>query len=605
MTSGVARAPQHLSRPGRFVQYYIRQRAGQFATLFGIVVGAAACAVAMQYQMKELIDAMTGSRRLAAVWTALVVFAMLMGAESVLWRVCAWMSCRATIEVGVRMRLDLFDYLSGQSIRYFAEHLAGSLGQRITGTAGNFGALSNTVMWRIVPPIVDFFGALVIFTLIAWPMAASLGLFATVATTALILAGQRGRAVHTAYFARASIAAGNITDVISNMWAIKAFSARRREWQRLAEEFHSEADAQRRSWMYTEKTRMGYDFALWVMSAAMSFWAVHSWSMQTITSGDVVIVTALTFRILHGSRDVALALVDVGQQFGYIDDTLKVIGKVHTLTDSPLATARTPGSSKIAFRNVTFGYDPARPILRDVNFEIRSGEKVGIVGASGAGKTTVVQLLQRLHDIQVGEITIDDTPVAMFTQDSLRALMSVVPQEIGLFHRSVMDNIRFARPDATDAEVFAAARAARCDEFVQRLPDGFATLVGERGVKLSGGQRQRVGIARAFLKDAPVLILDEATSALDTTSEIEVQRSVIQLVRNCTVIAVAHRLSTLAAFDRILVIDAGRVVEDGTPADLRRNGKLFGSMWRMQSEGLGPDISGSRATSVARARPRR
>jgi ATP-binding cassette subfamily B protein len=245
-----------------------------------------------------------------------------------------------------------------------------------------------------------------------------------------------------------------------------------------------------------------------------------------------------------------------------------------------------PGRGAVEFRDLSFAYDGEHTVLHHVNLKIRAGEKVGVVGPSGAGKTSVVSLIQRLYEPQTGEVSIDDQPISAITQDSLRAVLAVVPQEIMLFHRSVMDNIRFGRPGASDDEILRAARAAHCDAFVNRLPQGYDTVLGERGVKLSGGQRQRIGIARALLRDAPIIILDEATSALDTESEIHVHRNMVELLHGRTVIAVAHRLSTLAAFDRILVLHQGRIVEEGTPAELRRRGTLFARMWRLQAEGL-------------------
>ncbi len=541
----------------------------------------------MQYQMKRLVDAMAASSHsLHSVWAALGLFIALMAIESVLLRCSAWLMCRATISVGVQMRLDLFDHLAGHSIRYFADNLAGSLGQRITGTAGNFGALANTAAWRIVPPIVDYAGALVIFSVIDWPMAAVLGGCVALATGLLLIAGHQGRRWHSAYAGRASQVAGDLIDVITNMWAVKAFTARRREGQRLMQDFREEAVAQKKSWMYTEKTRVVYDLGVWLLASMMSIWGVHAWAQQTITAGDVVIITALTFRILHGSRDVALALVDVTLQFGYVEDTLQAIGQIHAMVDAPSAVNSLSGPGRIVFKNVTFGYSPKDPVLRDVSIEVEPGEKVGIVGASGAGKTTIIQLIQRLHDPQSGEIAIDGRSIDEYTQDALRSAVAVVPQEISLFHRSIMENIRFGRPDASDQEVFEAARAARCEEFVKQLPQGYATLVGERGIRLSGGQRQRVGIARAFLKKARILILDEATSALDTASELQIQRSITHWLRDRTVVAVAHRLSTLLTYDRILVIDRGRIVEQGKPSELRNRGELFRSMWQLQAHGF-------------------
>jgi ATP-binding cassette subfamily B protein len=277
------------------------------------------------------------------------------------------------------------------------------------------------------------------------------------------------------------------------------------------------------------------------------------------------------------------------QNIGFIDDTLRVIAQPQSVVDEPDAPPLKARGGSIEFRNVTFAYGPGQYAVRDLDLVIPAGQTVGIVGPSGAGKSTLVHLIQRLYDVQSGTILIDGQPVTQVTQDSLRAALAVVPQEISLLHRTVMENIRFARPGATDEEVIEAARAAACDVFVNRLPQGYHSLVGERGVKLSGGQRQRIGIARAFLKDAPIIVFDEATSALDTESEMEIQRSLVRLMRDRTVVAVAHRLSTLAAFDRILVVLNGRVVEDGTATELRRQGGLFDRMWRLQAEGLSVD----------------
>ena len=338
--------------------------------------------------------------------------------------------------------------------------------------------------------------------------------------------------------------------------------------------------------MYLEKTRALHDVALWTMAVTMLSWAVLLWSRGEATSGDVVIVFSLTFRILHSSKDLALSLVDLAQHVGFIDHTLSVIGQARTVCDRPDAVPLAAGEGRIAFRGVSFGYGHRRHALRGIDLVIPARQKVGIVGPSGAGKSTLAHLLQRLHDVTEGEILIDGQPIADVTQDSLRAALAVVPQEISLLHRSVMENIRFARPDATDDEVHAVARAANCDDFVRALPQGYDTVVGERGAKLSGGQRQRIGIARAFLKDAPIVILDEATSALDTESEMRIQRALTRLMQGRTVIAVAHRLSTLADFDRILVLDDGRIAEDGTADELRRQGGLFDRMWRLQADGL-------------------
>jgi ATP-binding cassette subfamily B protein len=551
-----------------------------------MVLGAASCSIGVQYVTKMLVDAMAGPGDAIAVWTVLAFYLGLIASESLLGRLTGWLGCRTTVGIGVDVRLDLFAYLNGQPMRYFAENLAGALGQRVTATAGFFGALINTVVWRVLPPCVDFLGALLIFSTVDWRMVLSLGAFVILITAGLVAFGERGRPRHRGYAESAGQVAGDLVDVIGNMWSVKAFSARALERQRLAAGFSTEARAQRASWMYTERARLLHDVALWIMAGVMLSWAITLWSQGSITPGDVVLVSILTFRILNGSREMALSLVDMAQQFGFIEETLRVIGQQQEVLDAAGAGPLIPRGGTIEFRDVSFAYGGRRATLHDLSITIPAGQKLGIVGPSGAGKSTFVQLLQRLHDPERGSILVDGQLVDQVTQDSLRTALAVVPQEINLFHRTVMENIRFARAWATDEEVFAAARAAFCDSFIRALPQGYDTMVGERGVRLSGGQRQRIGIARAFLKRSEIIVLDEATSALDTESEMEIQRSLVRLMRDRTVIAVAHRLSTLSSFDRVVVIEDGHIVEDGPPSLLRRQGGVFERMWRLQAEGL-------------------
>jgi ATP-binding cassette subfamily B protein len=592
--SGKMKRPRHsvsfVQGSWPFILHYMRGRRLHFIGLLLLVSGGAVAAVSNQYSMKLLVDALTGPHHSQTrVWIALGLFVGFIAIESALLRLSGWLGCRTTVGIGVDVRLDLFEYLGGQPMRYFTENLAGSLGQRITATAGNFGALINLIVWRIVPPCVDFIGALVIFATVDWRMMIVLSVFVVTVTGGLILFGERGRPVHQAYARQAGTVAGALTDTITNMWAVKAFSAREREWRRLENGFRAEAAAQRASWMYTERARVFHDILLWIMAAGTLTWCIHLWSEGHATAGDVVVVSALTFRILHGSREMALALVDIAQQFGYIDDTLHIIGQPPDVCDVPAAPALVPLGGSLSFRRVSFTYGHCRDAITNLNLEIPAGQKIGIVGPSGAGKSTLITLAQRLYDPQAGEVLIDGQSIASVAQDSLRAALAVVPQEIVLFHRNVMENIRFARPEATDADVFAAAAAANCDGFIRNLPHGYDTIVGERGTKLSGGQRQRLGIARAFLKEAQIIILDEATSALDTESEMEVHRALVRLMRNRTVIAVAHRLSTLTAFDRIVVMKDGKIVEDGSVSDLRNRDGAFSRMWRLQAAGLSLD----------------
>jgi ATP-binding cassette subfamily B protein len=585
------KVPRFLLGPEAFIWHYLVLKAPLFIGLLATTIGAASCAVGVQYVMKLLVDAIGGARDAQGPWLALVAFMLLIAMESILWRVTGWLTCRATVDVGVHMRADLFRFLAGQPMRYFAENLAGSLGQRITSTAGNFGALSNTFVWRVLPPCVDFVGAMLVFSLIDVRLTLALFCFVACVTAGLIFFGEKGRPLHARYAHSSNSVAGDLTDVISNMWVVKAFSAAQSELNRLRKRFELEGAAQRASWMYTERARIFHDIALLFMAGAMLAWCLHLWRESRITPGDVVLVSALTFRILHGSRDTALAIIDVSQQFGFIHETLRVIALPQTVTDPLAAPALRVNNGSVELRSVSFAYEHGRDAIHGMSLYIPAGQKLGIAGVSGAGKSTLVHLLQRLSDPQGGAISIDGQNISQVTQDSLRQAISVVPQETTLLHRSVAENILMARPGATEQEVQDAASAAQCDSFICTLPEGYNTIIGERGAKLSGGQRQRIGIARAFLKDARIIILDEATSALDTHSEIKIHRALLELMQNRTVIAVAHRLSTLAGFDRVIVIDKGRIVEDGTPEELRNDGGIFAGMWRLQAEGLSSDTT--------------
>jgi len=595
--AGVPQAkPEELplpSRPVAFLWHYICTRPWHFGGLLALIIGAASCAVAVQYGMKLLVDAMaqgTADRASANVWWPLGLFIGLIVTENVLWRLGGWLGCRTVVASVVDIRVDLFKHLTGHPMRYFTEHFAGSLGNRISAVGQAAGAIYGGLAWKIVPPIVDFLGAVVVLLTVDVRMAVALIGFVAIVAALITGFGIRGRAKHQRFAAQSARVGGELVDAVSNVWTIKAFSARDREAERLAHEIGYEARAQRRSWMYLEKARVMHDICLSVMAGGMLVWAIKLWIAGTVTAGDVVLVSALTFRILHGSRDLALALVDTTQQIGAIDDTLRIIVQPHGLDDSDNQLMLAEGD--ITFERIRFAYPGRGVVFEDLDLHIPAGQKVGVVGSSGAGKSTLINLLQRLDDVQGGRILVDGQDIRSVSQDSLREKIAVVPQETALFNRSIRENIRYGRPDASDEEVIEAARSAFCDGFIRELPEGYETLVGERGVMLSGGQRQRLGIARAFLKDAPILILDEATSALDTQSEGEIQAALNLLVHNRTVVAVAHRLSTLASFDRILVLRDGRIVEDGPPHELRRRGGEFAALWRMQAEGFTqqPDV---------------
>jgi ATP-binding cassette subfamily B protein len=581
--SGVAAFPR---RPIAFLWHYIRRRPFlHFAALASVLL-AASCACAAQYGLKMIVDAMAqGIDHIAVAWGALAVFAGLLAAESVLWRCGSWLGYRAILVDKAEVKLDLFDHLGGHSSRYFTDLLSGSLANRVSSTGDATQQILSIVLFNIAPVCADFCVALVILATVGWRLVIALGLFVLVAAGTLAILGQHGTGRHRAYADRAAEVGGALVDVVSNIWAVKAFSAHSRERRRFAQLLNTEATAHQNSVMYIERMRVLHDLALWLMAGGMLIWSLHLWSKGKISPGDVILTVAVSLRILQGSRDLAFAAVNATQFISRIADALQVIGEDHKVVDRLGARQLIQRGGSIAFENVDFSYPGGREVLRGFTLRIEPGQRVGLVGPSGAGKSTVISLVQRLFDIDGGRLLIDGQDVRSMTQDSLRAAIAVVPQEVSLFHRSVLENIRYAKPEASDEAVLVAAKTARCDEFIHALPQGYATIVGERGAKLSGGQRQRLGIARALLKDAPIIVLDEATSALDTEAELEIQRALAAVMKGRTVLAIAHRLSTVAKFDQLVVLREGRIVEQGTPAELRRRRGLFDRMCRLQEEG--------------------
>jgi ATP-binding cassette subfamily B protein len=552
-----------------FIWHQLRAQPVSFALFVTMVAGAATSAVAVQYGMKLLVDAMAGSYRgLDAVYWSLFLFLSLIAAESALWRTSGVIGSRSIIAAGVNIRLGLFRHMTGHAMRYFGDHLAGALGQRVTATAGHFGSLIGTIGWKIVPPCVDFLGALVIFASIRPPMAVALVAGVALIALSVLLLGRRGRSHHLSYAAAANLAAGELIDVVANIWSVKAFNAQLLEYRRLRSIFSSEAVEQRSSWFFLEKMRILHDVVLWAVAGAMLLWAVVLWHQDRISPGDVVVISALTFRVLHGSRDLALATTGAANDLAFIGETLATIGAAHEIRDAPDAKPLTVARGAIRFEGVKFSHRTGSPLFEQFSLSIAPGRTLGILGRSGSGKSTLIGLLQRLYDPQQGRILIDEQPIHLVTQESLHGSMTVVPQDCSLFHRTIMENIRYGCPDATDAEVREAAEMAQCTSFIETLPRGYDTVVGERGALLSGGQRQRVAIARAILSRARIVLFDEATSALDTLLERDLYAALQGPLRSKTVIVVAHRLTTLAGCDEVLVLDNGRIVEIGPPARL-------------------------------------
>ena len=496
------------------------------------------------------------------------------------------------INFPLRLRWNFHRLMLGQSMAFYADEFAGRITTKIMQTA-----LAVRDMIFTTADVVIGMGVYMVTILLlaagfdGWLMLPFL-LWAVAYGLACWYFVPRLSKVSRAQADARSVMTGRITDAYTNIATVKLFSHTRREAQfaRAAmEDFRQTGYAQMRLVSIFETVNHALIVLLILAACGTALWL---WSIGQVGTGAVAAVTAMALRLSGMSHWVMWEMTSLFESVGTIQDGINTLARPRAVVDAPGAKPLVVTRGEVRFDDVTFSYrDGARPVIENLNLTIHPGEKVGLIGRSGAGKSTLVNLLLRFHDVQKGRILIDDQDIAQVTQDSLRHAIGMVTQDTSLLHRAMRDNILYGRPDATEAQMLTAAKRAQADEFIDQLTDlqgrrGYEAHVGERGVKLSGGQRQRVAIARVMLKDAPVLLLDEATSALDSEVEAAIQESLQELMKGKTVIAIAHRLSTIAALDRLIVLDAGRVVEEGTHAQLLARGGIYAGLWARQSGGF-------------------
>ena len=576
------------SRPIAFLARYIKLRAGAHGAILAAVLGAVASSIGAQYGVKMLVDTLAAtSVAVASVWVAFAILTSLIAADNLLWRLAMYIASFTFTAVTGDIRRDLFRHLTGHAPSYFTDRLPGTLTARITATSNAAFTVENMLVCNVLPPCVATLSAIILLVTVSWPMAAALGLIAGMIVIAMFRIAAGGEALHHQYAHRAASVDGEMIDVIGNMPVVLSFCGVHREHRRFDRTVGREIIARKRSLFYLERLRLLHAAVTVLLTLALVAWAILLWQQGHITPGQVVLVCTLGIAVLHATRDLAVALVDMTQHMARLSEALATLLTSHALSDRPQAESLRRDSGSVTLRNVTFHYPDGQEVFADFNLHIEAGQRVGLVGPSGSGKSTLFALIQRFYDVQKGSLLIGGENVTEVTQESLREAITTVPQDISLFHRSILENVRYGRSDASDEEVMRAIHAARCGDFIDALPQGVATPVGNRGVKLSPGQRQRIAIARAFLKDAPILLLDEATSALDTESEEAVRQALDRLMRHRTVIAIAHRLATLRNFDRIVVLQAGRIIEDGTPEALMKHRGIYRALVRREMSRLG------------------
>ena len=507
----------------------------------------------------------------------------------------------------MRLRWNFHRLLLRQSMGFYQDEFAGRIATKVMQTA-----LAVRDTWLTVADILVFITiyfvtmVAVVGSFDAWLLLPFLGWLALYAAALVFFVPRLGKVAAAQADAR-SLMTGRVTDAYTNIATVKLFSHANREasYARAAmQEFMQTAYAQMRLVSGFEITNHLLSMALLASTAGAALWL---WTRGQVSVGAVAAATAMALRLNGISHWIMWELASLFEHVGTVQDGINTLARRHTVVDRDGAEPLRVPRGEIRFEHVRFAYGGERSVIEDFSLTIRPGEKIGLVGRSGAGKSTIVNLMLRFYDVEGGRILIDGQDIAAVTQTSLREQVGMVTQDTSLLHRSVRDNIVYGRPDATEERMVAAARRAEAHEFILGLSDpkgrrGYDAHVGERGVKLSGGQRQRVAIARVMLKDAPILLLDEATSALDSEVEAAIQQSLYRLMEGKTVVAIAHRLSTIAAMDRLVVMDKGRIVEEGDHASLLAQGGLYARLWAHQSGGfLGEEVDEDEAAGTAMA----
>jgi ATP-binding cassette subfamily B protein len=481
-------------------------------------------------------------------------------------------------------------HLLQHSYQYYQNTFAGSLANKVNDVSYGVAAMTDILF----DEFVSNFLAIVIATGVLFTVNKMVALF-FIMWSVIFLIGTRHFALGAHHLADAaselrSRLTGNVVDLLSNMSIVRLFSRQTIEKENIRGWTQDTVEAERKfSWQLI-KLFSFQSFSSVIMQAMIMFYLVYARSHNQVTIGDFALVFTITIYITTNVWTIGRQLITFAEQSGKVTQGLRITMQAPTITDIPDAKVLEVTKGEVKFENVTFGYHRTKPLFSGLSVEIPSGQKLGLVGYSGSGKTTFANLILRLFDINSGAILIDGQNIAKVAQRSLREKISLIPQDPTLFHRTLYENIAYGQEQATPEEVMVAAKAAHAHEFIEKIPTQYEALVGERGIKLSGGQRQRIAIARAILKNAPLLILDEATSSLDSVTEQLIQESLLNLMQNKTTIVIAHRLSTLLHMDRILVFDSGRIVEEGTHATLLAQGGLYAKLWNSQIQGFLPEV---------------
>jgi ATP-binding cassette subfamily B protein len=575
-----------------FIWKFVALQRWKFISIFLLSLVWSLDATVWPYLLRLLIDTFTqydGDR--AAAWSSLKW--ILLGAVS-LWvlveagfRGRNFLLARFFPKLEADIRMAMFDHIQHHSPKYFNEHFAGSLSNKMSDMTTQVTSLIENMM-LFIPAIVTSILSIIFFYEIGGVFALILGGWIFIHLSICFAFTKKCAAYSNIHGEARSVLAGKVVDSFTSNFTVNLFHRFRFEKSRIAEYQNDERSKNFRAQQYISWMFLWLSVIFLVGVVILTALIVLRWMQEGITTGEVIQIFNTTWNVIMILWFAGEVIPRFFQSIGIATQALSVMNDPQDVLDVPHAKPLLVSEGEIIFENVSFCYGEKK-LFQNKAVHIRAGEKVGLVGYSGAGKSTFVNLILRFYPVEQGKILIDGQDIAEVTLESLRRQVALIPQDPLLFHRSLEDNIRYGRMDASDDEVREVAVLAHCDEFIKRCHAGYASLVGERGTKLSGGERQRIAIARAMLTKAPILILDEATSALDSVTEKYIQESLESLMHNRTTLVVAHRLSTLAKMDRILVFDQGKIVEQGSHTELLSRGGHYARMWKMQAGGFLPE----------------
>lgn len=588
-------APSLPTTPFHFIVYFVAKYRWVYLAMVLAETIYASAGIMIPYATSHIIKSVVASgahtdQLLSALRQPFLLFFAFSVAEVLFGRLAGFIQMRLGPRQRQTVTRAVYQYLQYHSHRYFSDNFAGSLAHRISETSMGVTQTLNSLITEFWPILITMLVAVCLLFHANHGMAAFVGLWSVVFIGISYWLARRCQPHAYKAAAARSETTGKVVDSVTNLSTARLFARLPFEREFLDTYMTQEMLAIRNSHRFAERVRWFQQVSSAVLKVGTLSFALYLWCHHQIGVGEFVMAVSMSLIIVNEARNLGRRFLELFEYIGNVANGVHTIVRAHEVVDADTASIANITQGRIEFRDVSFGYEPNRLVFRDLNLLIPAGQRVGLVGFSGSGKSTFVSTVLRLYDLNGGQILIDGEDNHEVTQDSLHAQIGLIPQDPQLFHRTLRENIRYGRLEASDEEVEDAARKAHAHEFIIDMPLGYDSMVGERGVKLSGGQRQRIAIARVILKNAPILILDEATSSLDSITEKTIQETLDEVMRGKTVLVVAHRLSTIAHLDRILVFDTGRIVEDGSHAELLAQRGAYFRLWSRQSDGFLPEV---------------